>query len=77
MLKRQRTVPQVCLGPGGNLIGRVSCQIVNCEKKEGECQGCVYVSCVCVGGEVTVKNLFGFTHRTFQQFVNSFSIFLL
>lgn len=38
---------------------------------------CICELCVCVEGEVTVKNLFGFTHRTFQQFVNSFSIFLL
>lgn len=41
MLECQGTIPQVCLSPGGNLIRCVSCQIANCEKKEGECHGCV------------------------------------
>lgn len=39
VLKGQGTVPQVCLGPGRNLIGRMSCQIAHCEKKKGGCCG--------------------------------------
>lgn len=51
MLKCQRAIPQVSLGPGRNLIGRMSCQIANCENRKRRFQeeaGGVSQECVLV-----------------------------